>query len=493
MTEGMHLAQNPGSAPTCPYTLHFSCIGAGIASAEIAELFCVPCIAEHEQSHVLWLRLSCGQAADSCMQGMHVSTLLAASEAISYALGCAGRCTGPCTMSIRICTQVVARSLDNTMGQPEALTGSSILANVVCLELALASFGVLMHDDCVSVSSFVRSLLQRVPNLLAARLWCYPSPYVSYRPMSQLKHLDLGSISPDSLSGMQLATLFPELQTLNISTESLGTIPELDVSGCQHLKWLVLYNVMVCRVLKPAQCRFRAHMVGSDCGMEAVRLQPGLLEANEVLICGRNVCPPEGIFPGLCLPKLEVIRCEWDIDDGRIDGTPEIVLGLCLQHSKELPALKSIFCGDYGMAHEPVMKARIPADLAGVQELIIATDRPLLLYFDSASNLGARLNTFYVVAREVRVDIAALLDMTDALSKRGLTLSMARAGQGNINAPSHCMYVRAISAPQLSYEDAIDYVNARVEKWGKHHDDCAQCGACFDCLEKAGLLDCSSR
>lgn len=87
------------------------------------------------------------------------------------------------------------------------------------------------------------------------------------------------------------------------------------------------------------------------------------------------------------------------------------------------------------------------------------------------------------------MDAAALLDMTDALLRRGLTPNMAQAGQEHENAPSQCMYVCAISAPQLSYDDAMCAVNARVEKWGENHDAYAQCGACSKCLWKAGVLD----
>ena len=75
------------------------------------------------------------------------------------------------------------------------------------------------------------------------------------------------------------------------------------------------------------------------------------------------------------------------------------------------------------------MKAHIPPDLAGVQELMLATARRLQLAFDSARSAEERLNTFCAVASEVSVDAAARLNMTNALLRRGLTLrGSSRAG-----------------------------------------------------------------
>ena len=430
-----------------------------------------------------------------CMQGMSEYALIMVSSAISYALRCAGRCTGSRTTSIRICTQAVANTMYNSM-RPGGLTGDSNLPNVVCLELVLEHIQMAMYDDYASASSFAHSLLQRVPNLFSARLWYHKSPYASYVPLLQLKHLDLGCVSLDELGCMPFAALFPVLETANLNAEDSGedsnAIPELDVSGCRLLKRLVLTNVTVCRLSKPPQCNVRVDMLAWSfhAADEISQLEPGLLETNEVLLCSRELFQGHGLLSESCLPKLEVIRCDWDtVSDHEADNADE--LAHCLRHSRNLPALKSIFCGDSDKPKDAVMPVCIPAGLVSLPELIFATDRPLQLFFDSACDAGERLNTLFLVASEVRVDAADLLDMTDALFRRGLTLSMARAGEEHEGAPSQCMYVRALSAPQLSYDEAIGFVNARVERWGKHHDDCAQCGACFNCLRKAGVLESS--
>lgn len=116
---------------------------------------------------------------------------------------------------------------------------------------------------------------------------------------------------------------------------------------------------------------------------EASQLQPGLSEVNEVLISSKEFYSPQGLVASACMPNMEVIRCNWsdknyyDDDDDEDDGSVANALMHCLRHSRNLPALKSILCTDYDNDPKTVMGARIPADLAGVQELMVATDRPL--------------------------------------------------------------------------------------------------------------------
>ena len=428
------------------------------------------------------------------MQGMLDDALAVASNQISNALACADRHTGLCTTFISLRMDAVRHSLRDILGQPGAFSSPSKLANVVCLEPVLYSHDA-RCDHTYHVGGLANRLFHRVPNLIAAR-FRYPSPFYElwelHMPFCQLKHLDVGEVLLGHLAGMHFAAVLPALETASISTLEVDAILELDVSGCQHLMQLVLSNVFVCRLSKPPQCRLRVDMSAWEPeDAEASQLQPGLSEVNEVLLHSRDICSPHGLVAAVGMPKVEVIRCDWSDYYWNYEDVGSVADALvhCLRHSRTFPAVKSILCGDYGHPLGYVMKVRIPAGLAGVQELIFATDRRLQLAFDSARTAGERLNTFCAVASEVSVDAEALLDMTDALLRRRLTLSMAQAGQEHENAPSQCMYVRAISAPQLSYDDAISAVNARVGKWGKNHDTCAECGACFKCLRKAGILD----
>lgn len=159
----------------------------------------------------------------------------------------------------------------------------------------------------------------------------------------------------------------------------------------------------------------------------------------------------------------------------------------CMQHN--LPGLKSIRCVDYDDGESAqAMEARIPARLAGVQELVLATLLPLQLVFDNARGAGEALETFHAIGREVRVGAAAVKEINAALLERGLTLGVARAGEQHEVAPSQCVYIRAVLAPELSYHDAFCIVNECLKEW-RGCDSCGQCGASLSCVKAAGALD----
>ena len=420
-----------------------------------------------------------------------------ASDHISYALACAGRHAGPCTTSLTVYTQAVRHSLVKDLGQPGTLTSPSILANVDSAELILESLrggcdNDNDDDDDASIGQFASRLLQRLPNLVAATFCFYTKSEVSFTPLYQLEQLELDLKNHLSLETLPFAAWFPELETARISALSPCMVPELDVSGCRHLTRLVLVDIMVSRLSKPPECRVSLEILArhenasyAHTKSVAKQLQPDLSEVHEVLLYTNDLDPFEFVAK-VCWPKLEVMKCVWSSEDGCAEdnfGYSSLAdpLVQCLsKHGSNLPALKSIVCADYDQPKPSVMKARIPADLAGVQELIFATDRPLSLFFDSARSAGEGLHTFCAVASEVRVDPAALRDLNVALSRRGLTLSIAQAESKHEYAPSQCLYLRARSAPELSYKEAICAVNEHVEKWDRH-DECV-CGACMTCV-----------
>ena len=419
------------------------------------------------------------------------NVLVEASHRISSALACAGRHTGPCTTSISLSTMSVQQSLTDLQDHPRALTGPSMRANVVCLELLLYSQNIDEIANDVDIRHFTIKLLQRLPNLTAARLQYHCYSEVPYVPLLQLKHLDLELVGSDSLMRLPFAALMPALETARITfVVGLGRIAELDVLGCRHLTRLVLSNAAVHQLSKAPQCWLQIDMLRWNAhDVQPSQLQQSLSEVNEILLYSKEFCSPRGLLAHVCLPKLEVIRCNWDEDDNEDSSIVTNAIELCSGHTKDLPALKSILCEDFDKPADSVMEVRIPARLAGVEELEFASDRPLRLIFDCPRSAGEKLDKFCVIGREVKADAAALVTMNDALFRRGFTLSTAHAEQQHDDdAPSQCMYIRAISALQLSYDDAIDAVYSRMSRWGGYHG-CADCGACFDCLREAGILD----
>ena len=421
--------------------------------------------------------------------------LLKASYRISSALACAGRHTALRTTSIRLDAMAVWHSLSNLQDQPKALTGPTILANVVCLELLLYSYIDGKIENEIDIRHFTCKLLQRLPKLTAARLHYHSYSEVPYIPLLQLKHLDLELGGKDSLGCMPFAALMPALETARITfVVGLGRISELNVLGCQHLMRLVLNNAVVHQLSKPQQCWLRVDMPQWNAySMQPSQLQQSLSEVNEILLYSREFHAPQGLLAHVCLPKLETLQCEWNEDSGEDSGVVSNAIQHCLEHSGNLPALKSILCQSircqsYGQLTGAIMRARIPADLADVHELMFATAGPLQLTFECARSAGEKLNTFCAVGSVLLIDNIDLSSMYKALLRRGLTLSTAHADDAYDDIPSQCMYIRAFSAPRLSYDDAIDAVNSRVSRWGGYWG-CAECGACFDCLREAGMLN----
>ena len=412
-----------------------------------------------------------------------------ASDWISSALASAGRHTGPCTTSISLCTMAVWQSLTDLQDQPSALTGPSMLAHVVCLELLLYSQDIEEISNDIDIEHFTSKLLQRLPNLTAARLQHHSYSEVPHIPLLQLKHLDLELVDSHSLMRMPFAALMPALETARISfIVGLGWISELDVLGCRHLTRLVLSNAMVHQLSKLPRCWLRVDMqLLYTYNRQPSQLQQTLSEVNELILYSREFHPPQGFLAHISMPKLEVIWCDW-IEDVGDNGTLSDAVDFCLGHSRNLPALKTIICEYYDISPESGIKACIPANLAGVQELIFATYWPLQLDFECARSAGEKLNVFCAIGSELRADVAALHLMNEALLKRGLTLSRVRAEPDHEDAPLQCMYIRSLSAPQLSYDDAICSVLSHLRRWGRNRE-CSECGTCFDCLREAGMLN----
>ena len=424
------------------------------------------------------------------MQESSGGAILKTSEQISCALACADRHTGPCTTSISISTEAVRDSLSKFFARTQASLSPTVLLNVVSLQLVLDY----SREDDEYVRRFANWLLQRVPSLIAARIYYPLGSWATLLPLLHLKHLDLCMQNLETLGSMSFSALVPELESARISSGDAGTpILRLDFSGCQHMVRLVVANSAIVCLLKSPQCRLRIDMLNGDPAIYegTSAAQQGLPNVKEIFLDGDELCDSEGLLQRVCLPELEVIRCDWpsSLRNGESDELDTLMH--CSRHSRSVPALKSVLCGDHRMAfNRPAVKVRIPSSLAGVHEMMLATMRPLVLAFDSACSAGESLSTFFVVASEVRIDLdpIALLDLTDALAKRGLILSMAQAGLTHEHAPSQCMYVRAVSAPQLSYDEAVQCVNKRMGTWARH-EGCADCGACWMCLMRAGLLD----
>ena len=318
-----------------------------------------------------------------------------ASKQISDALACADRHIGPCTTSIFISTEAVQDSFSNFFASSQASLSSSVLLNAVSLQLVIDDG----REDDENVRQFASWLLQRVPNLTAARVYYPLGSWAALLPLLHLKHLDLCVQNLESLGSMSFSDLVPELESARISSGDAGTpISQLDFSGCKHLVCLVVANSAVRRLSKPPQCRLRVDMWYGDPNIyeDTSMAQKGLPNVKEVFLAGDELCDPEGLLERVCLPELQVIRCDWPETLWNEESDKLDTLMYCSRHSRNVPALRSILCGDHRIKYNrPAVKVRVPSALAGVHEIMLATMRPLVLAFDSAACAGKSLNTFF--------------------------------------------------------------------------------------------------
>ena len=108
------------------------------------------------------------------------------------------------------------------------------------------------------VGVFVHRMLEKLPNLIYARLCCSASSKVSMVPLLKLKHLELSLSACGSLDRMPLGMLFPSLQTALFSC--CGSMSILDAEECRHLRRLLLTGVWAYRIVKPSQCRLSVNI-----------------------------------------------------------------------------------------------------------------------------------------------------------------------------------------------------------------------------------------
>ena len=412
------------------------------------------------------------------MQGETNHEKAKAALQVRDALACATRHIGPCTTFIRLSQETLytpRHGFIDIIKRPGVLPCSSMLVNVTYFEVDIRGRDGNDRDDIKQLSNW---LLQRMPNLLAAQLMSSNAFCgVPRIPLGHLKHLRLHVWQPASLEGMRFGESVPALQTARVSAcgSNLGLFSEMDVSGCKDLVRLVFDGIIVCHLEKQPKCWLKVDLTEwRRDDLEATQLQSMFSAVDELRLSYRDVCEPQGLAAIAAMPNVKVLSfcniCEYGYN------------------FSSLKSLKSIICSDCDDSCNSERDAYVPADLGSVEELVFATQTPLYLVLFDGRGAGERLKTMYIIAASVTVSALSLLDMNSALFSRGLTLRMVKADEGHRDFPAQCMYVHAISAPVLSYDEARRAVDARLERWGRH-SSCAQCGACFTCLREAGVLE----
>lgn len=230
---------------------------------------------------------------------------------VRNALACAIRRIGPRTTSISMSMHAPRFSYKDVAGQLGEPFGCSMLATVLCLQIALTCQPGNGRES-KEIRNLSSQMLQRMPNLLAGKLRSDSFIFGSFKaPFLHLKHLDLTVYKLKRLEGMHLGNLFPVLQTARIAGTRLpGILLHLDVSGCKHLAQLVLEEHIVCRLVKQPQCWVKVDLLGCDSFMmklEKKQLHPDLSAVNEIFLHDTDVLSSWGLLATAPMPNLEVL------------------------------------------------------------------------------------------------------------------------------------------------------------------------------------------
>ena len=129
------------------------------------------------------------------------------------------------------------------------------------------------------------------------------------------------------------------------------------------------------------------------------------------------------------------------------------------------------------------MQARIPGHLPNLEQLVVLAEGRAELSFEDPEATILALKEFYAFGQPLKPDGMDILRMSTALvgSDRALCGALARNAGKGFEDGSSCLYLRPTAAGALSMQQSYDLVAG--------HAILCRCGACFDCLSKAGHLN----
>ena len=351
---------------------------------------------------------------------------------------------------------------------------------------------------------FLVWLLKCVPNLLALNLGNMQCPPASLSFQS-LRHLQVGGENLPRT--FQPARQLPVLQTLCIS----GLHPELQLQevnllGCQQLSKLVMKGFGTQHLLLEPACQCGADLDGlsEECDLPRIDLEMiwrASFESYLCSVCELSVCchvlPPEdpfytcpdrkGIFAGL--PRLAVLKVDWpawvDLEMDEYEpkrdmfefGAERLLTDCLASDGPPVLSLRVIIITAVSM------QARIPGHLPNLEQLVILADGCAELSFANPEATILALKKFHAFGQPLKPDGLDAVRMSLVLAGTGRALGAAvaqTAGMG-FEAGSSCVYLRPAAAEALPIQRLYDLVAGLAQG--------CKCGACFDCLSKAGRLD----
>lgn len=126
----------------------------------------------------------------------------------------------------------------------------------------------------------------------------------------------------------------------------------------------------------------------------------------------------------------------------------------------------------------------IPRKLPNLTQLRIGSDGYLEVQFQNPQATASPLTSFLALGTPLNLDAVDVLMMSQRLAMRGLTLDVAFNARGHGHGGlQSAVYIRRIDAEQMSMQQI------KWQRWdGPTYVLKCWCGACFDCLIRAGRM-----
>ena len=376
-------------------------------------------------------------------------------------------------------------------------------------EELIAAFGSVQHRGQVlclqadlstafSSDGFAREflvwLLKSVPNLVALNLGSTLCPPPNTFSFTSLRHLQLMG---DRLQcTFQPAQQLPVLQTLCISG-LVSELHEVNLLGCRQLSKLAMDACSTQRLLLEPACHFSADLLEYSRVEERVWRAP--FEVFQGSVCELNLCCREGcmnsiylnsdgkgVFTGL--PRLAVLKVAWpeelDVSDAPhktrfVHGAEGLLTNCLASDGPPVLGLRVIIITAFAM------QARIPGNLPNLEQLVIFSEGHAELSFEDPVGTILGLKSFYAFGQPLEPNGMDLVRMMNALATRSkdraLGAAVAQTAGKGFDGGSSCVYLRPAAADALPMQRLHNLVAALAQG--------CRCGACFDCLSKAGRLD----
>ena len=332
-------------------------------------------------------------------------------------------------------------------------------------------------------------LLQQAPRLQAldlhVRTRCLPARNITFQ---HVRHLVM--TAGDFQGSLQVAEQLPALETLYIISSYGSRLDMVNLSGCKQLRQLVLSDFVAQELILDApgsgSCPalgfvlrepepfddFNVMSCTALCGQAAL--------AQQLVICDFVENWEETMLDGF--PQLKVLTLKWskheptwsveDVSDER-----PIYLSSCMpKPMQDLGTIIITACNMWGVIPGP-------SQLPNLKVLIIKASGCLVVAFESPLETVLGLDSMYVFGQPLcpsGENMVRLMMASRALRRRGLVLSAAGALHAGPDQDCSCIYLRQKGMRELPIEE----MSAKIEQLVQ-----CRCGACFDCLQRAGCID----